>query len=54
MEMVPSGTTYVNISAAGTYYAKMANAGTKCYAGEAEADTSGFVWGSSFGSAGSN
>jgi type IV pilus assembly protein PilA len=55
MEMITSGGTTANISAAGTYYAKLANAGTtKCYANYAELDSAGFNWGTSFGSAGSN
>jgi len=55
MEMISSGGTTANISAAGTYYAKLANAGTtKCYANYAELDSAGFNWGTSFGSAGSN
>jgi hypothetical protein len=54
MEMITIGGTTANIATAGTYYAKLANAGSKCYAGYAEVDTSGFTWGPSFSSAGVN
>jgi type IV pilus assembly protein PilA len=43
-----------DIAAAGTYYAKLPNAGSKCYANYAEADTAGFTWGQSYSSPGIN
>ena len=42
-------------TAAGTYYAKVLDAGTtKCYANYAELEAAGFLWGTSFSSAGVN
>jgi type IV pilus assembly protein PilA len=43
------------IAAAGTYYAKKTKAtSAQCYAGYGQVDTSGFKWGTSYASAGSN
>lgn len=53
-EIAPAGGA--NISTAGTYYAKItgANAATHCTAAYPPTDTSGFKWGSSYASAGSD
>jgi len=54
MEYITIGGTTANIATAGTYYAKLPNAGTNCFANYAETDIHGFGWGTNFSSAVSN